>query len=378
MKKRIVVNKTRFRGVPKGITPEAFESILDRNKLTALEKNKIKAEHSPVVSILNKNKRKKMARRKKNKEVPGKRTTFAKRPPNEYLTSLANKVTRMPFPEKGNFNAGLVAMPGGGYVCVYRPHEHAFVACFLKSDLSVVPDSYFPFSITNCADPRLIWTSQKKLLMVYSSTEEVGIRNECIRGAFIMDLNESRSFIDPIPFRVSPFDLKQRQKNWMPFLYEGEVHLISSVCPHAVWHLKLDAKLPVCEKLYETKWDHPWMFDEFLRGNTNIVKLDDGNYLGTFHTASWYDRRCFYDNGAYVFEGKPPFRVLRCANRSYLKAEDAIEPHFRKHDLIVCTFPCGMVREGNKLLISYGDNDSVTKIMETTTEDMLALTLPVY
>jgi len=368
MKNKIVENK-RFRGAPKGLTPEAFKTVLKKYQID---------RQKPVVSILNTNKRKKMARRVKRPEMPGKKTTFSKRPPNEYLTSLCENPTRMPFPEKGNFNAGLASLPTGGYVCVYRPNEYAFIGCKLKNDLSVVANSYFKFSMSNCADPRLIWLPDNRLLMTYSSTEEVGIRNECIRGTFIMDLNKSSEFIDGKPFRISPFDLKQRQKNWMPFLYENKVHLVSSVCPHVIWKLEFDGDTPHCEKLYETKWDNPWMYREFLRGNTNVVRLNDGNYLSTFHTATWYDKRCFYDNGAYVFEGKPPFRVLRCANRTYLMAEDAVEPHFRKRDLIVCTFPCGMVLEGNKLLISYGDNDSVTKIMETTVEKMIDLTLPVY
>jgi predicted GH43/DUF377 family glycosyl hydrolase len=120
------------------------------------------------------------------------------------------------------------------------------------------------------------------------------------------------------------------------------------------------------------------MYKEFLRGNTNIVQLNDGNFLGTFHTAVWFNQRCFYDNGAYLFEGKPPFKVLKCANRTYLKAEDATEPHFRKGDILVCNFPVGLVKQDDKLLISYGDNDSVVKIMETTVSKMLNLMLDVY
>ena len=300
-----------------------------------------------------------------------------KRPPNTFLTSLATDVTKIKLPERGSFNAGLVKFPNKNeYIMVYRPDEYRFIACVLNEDLNVI-SKYSSFQITNCADPRVIWTPDNKLLMVYSSVDE-SISRECIRGCIIMDLNVSEEFIDNNkPFRISP-PSNERHKNWMPFVHEEKIYLIASVCPHVIYELKLDLPNCVCIKVAETKWINPWMFKEFLRGNTNPVRLDDGNYLSTFHTATWHEGRCFYDNGAYIFEGKLPFRVLKCANCTYLKAEDATEPHFRKVHLIVCTFPVGMVKEDEKLLISYGDNDSCVKIMKTTVEEMKNLMLDVY
>jgi predicted GH43/DUF377 family glycosyl hydrolase len=303
--------------------------------------------------------------------------TIVKRPDNKFLTTLAKNVKRMNLPERGSFNAGLVKFPNKNeYILVYRPDEFRFIACVLDEQLEIISE-YCAFQVTNCADPRVIWTPDNKLLMVYSSVDE-DISRECIRGSIIMDLNVSEKFLDNSkPFRISPIS-DQRHKNWMPFVHEEKIFLIASVCPHVIYELKLNLPNCICTKVAETKWLNPWMFKEFLRGNTNPVQLEDGNYLSTFHTATWYNGRCFYDNGAYIFEGKFPFRVLKCANRTYLKAEDAVEPHFRKGNIIVCTFPVGMVREGDKLLISYGDNDSCVKIMETTVEDMISLMLDVY
>jgi predicted GH43/DUF377 family glycosyl hydrolase len=300
------------------------------------------------------------------------------RPDNPFLTSLLQKTTKIILPEKGSFNAGLVAMPDStDYICVYRPDEYSFIGCILGSNLQVKKDSFFKFNITNCADPRLIWLPNKQLLMVYSSTEEVGLKYECIRGNIIMDLNQSNNFISNASFRISPQD-GTRHKNWMPFMYDDEIYLVATVCPHIIYKLNINGAEVQCQKVYETPWINPWMYKEFLRGNTNIVQLNDGNFLGTFHTAVWFNQRCFYDNGAYLFEGKPPFKVLKCANRTYLKAEDATEPHFRKGDILVCNFPVGLVKQDDKLLISYGDNDSVVKIMETTVSKMLNLMLDVY
>lgn len=306
------------------------------------------------------------------------KTALPQRPHSQYLTSINKKVTKILLPEAGSFNAGLATMPNTDkYICVYRPNEYSFIGCFLDNRFKVEKNSFFKFSMGNCADPRLIWLPDGRLLMVYSSTNETGLRHECIRGCIVMDLNKSTSFIDGKTFRISPESVTTRQKNWMPFLHDNNIYLTASVCPHIVYGLTLNDQISA-EQKFETDWFHPWIYKDFLRGNTNIVQLDDGNYLGTFHTAVWRGARCYYDNGCYMFEGKPPFKVIKCANRTYLPAEEASQAHFRKKNLIVCNFPVGMVKENDRLLISYGDNDSIVKIMETTVQDMLNTMLDTY
>jgi predicted GH43/DUF377 family glycosyl hydrolase len=315
---------------------------------------------------------------KKPLKTQGVTHQFIPRPDSKYLVNLADNVKRIEFPEKGSFNPGLVKLPNSkDYIMVYRPDEYGFVGCKLDENLNPYSDSYFKFNVTNCADPRIIWTNDNKLLMVYSSTTGVGLNLECIRGSIIMDLNKSDSFINTEHFRISPEELNSRQKNWIPFLFNEEIYLIASICPHIIY--KFDLATKKCTKISEEKWFHPWIYPElFLRGNTNPVLMEDGNFLSTFHTATWYGKTCYYDNGCYVFEGKFPFKILRCSNRTYLPAEGAIEPHFRNLGRIACTFPVGMVLENNDLLISYGDNDSVVKIMRVDLNKMLSLTLDIF
>ena len=304
---------------------------------------------------------------------------MVQRPETKLLTNLATNVTRIQMPEKGSFNPGLVKMPHNDkYVMVYRPDEHRFTACILDRHLRPDAKSYFTFGIRNCADPRLVWLPNNKLLMVYSSTTKVGLNYECIRGSIIMDLNKSEGFINDEPFRISP-EMEIRQKNWMPFVHDDKIYLIASILPHIIYEMTFNGDEVICEQKFETKWLNPWFFPkDFLRGNTNPVRLESGNYLGTFHTAVWSGPTCYYDNGCYLFEGKPPFKVIKCANKTYLPAEGAIEPHFRNGGRIACTFPVGMVREDNDLLISYGDNDSVVKVMRTTVDEMDSLMLELY
>jgi len=368
MNEKIIVNNNKRNNIPtilKGITPEQIKSINQRQGKT----------FSYPKAVQN------MASHKKRPKTPGIAPPPPVRPNQKYLTSLLEDPILIDLPELGSFNAGIVSFPGRDeYIMVYRPDEYSFIACILNKEFEVKKNSYFKFSITNCADPRIIWTPDKKLLMIYSSTDEVGLRYECIRGAIIMDLAISDEFINAKPFRVSPKELTDRQKNWTPFVYKNKIYLVASICPHVIYELiLLDNNDVHCEKRFETEWLNPWFYQEFLRGNTNPVLMADGNFLGTFHTAVKLGKSMhYYDNGCYVFEGKPPFRVLKCANQTYLPAEAATERHFRKRELIKVDFPVGMIIEGERLLISYGDNDSIVKIMETTVEKMLALTVDVY
>ena len=190
-----------------------------------------------------------------------------------------------------------------------------------------------------------------------------------------MEDKESGVFVDRPAFRISPINLEGRQKNWMPFTYNNKIHLIAHVNPHVIYELNDNN---VCKKLYETKWKNPWMIKESLRGSTNAIRLDDGNYLSTFHTSMSHRGKLYYDNGCYIFSGKPPFNVLKCANRTYLPAEAACEKHFRKANDIVCNFPVGMIVEDNKVIISYGDNDTLVKIVEYKLEDLIKTMVDIY
>lgn len=369
--KRIILNQNQrhFNGgtppILRGITPKQIKSITEKRG------NKVQAQ-----TVGNP-----MARKVKRKQkAHGVKPPPPPRPTSKYLTTLVTEdnIKRIDVPEQGSFNAGLIPFDDG-YILTYRPDEHGFKAVLLDGDMNIDKKTYFKFNITNCADPRLVW-DDKKLIMVYSSTEEVGLREECIRGSIIMDRSQSDSFINSKPFNISLPHTRGRQKNWTPFEFENKIYLVASICPHVIYELEVfDETNVLCKKKWETNWHHPWFYKEFLRGNTNAVRLEDGNYLGTFHTAVKLGSHMhFYDNGCYLFEGKPPFRVLKCSNRTYLRAEDAVSTHYRKRNLITVCFPVGMVRKGEKIFISYGDNDSEVKILETSVKEMMDLMVDVY
>ena len=69
---------------------------------------------------------------------------------------------------------------------------------------------------------------------------------------------------------------------------------------------------------------------------------------------------------------------MKCGNRTFLPAEAAVEPPFRKAGIIRCIFPVGMVRSGERILISYGDSDSCVKILDTRVSELMTTMVDVY
>ena len=285
--------------------------------------------------------------------------------PSGLLTTVPCSVTRLNLPERGSFNAAILQLPDR-MLCVYRPDEHRFVACFLDERYEIMGNSYYLLPLQAVADPRLIVTPDNKVLLTYSTYKT--IHDEHIAGNYLMDLDKGMDMNLGPRMRISPTSLRNRQKNWMPFVHGGKIYFIANVAPHDIYEFQPGAE---AFQKYRTSWRHAWFNQQSLRGNTNPVRIANGNFLSTFHTASYQGGVIHYDNGCYLFSGEPPFAPIWCGRRTYLPADAAVEPHVRKRNQIVCTFPCGMVVDGDKLKISYGDNDSCVKIMETTVTDMM-------
>lgn len=288
------------------------------------------------------------------------------RPDGKFLTRVGGKICKLKLPERGSFNGSIIEV-GEKYLLIYRPHEFVFKGCFLTQDYQVINGKFFSFDLHTVADPRLIKTVDNRVLLSYASFEN---NHDYIAANYIMDLNISEEIILSETFRVSPEDLEARQKNWMPFVFEDKTYFISSVCPHEIYEFNADIGKSASKK-YVTDWKHSWPIRKTLRGNTNAVCLPDGNFLTVFHTAMTKAGVVYYDNGAYIFEGKPPFKVLKCSKKTILPADFAGETHYRKAQEIICIFPMSLVLKQDRLIISYGDNDSAVKIIETTLSDVI-------
>lgn len=339
--------------------------IINRLKRSSVKQDKIKK------NISHRNQTKSKIIKQENSRPNYKQAIqLSTRIKKDYLSSIIGQKTRLNLREKGSFNGSILPITKEKFLCVYRNTEENFTSCFINRNFIVDPISYNKMNFNNVGvtDPRLIKTSDNKVLMSYSRHFENG--QEAIAANIIMDLNESTSKIKiNQTLRISPAKLTDRQKNWIPFVYENDVYFIATICPHQIYKIDLTGSKEA-ELVYHETWKHTWFNTNSLRGSTNPVLLKDGNYLSTFHTTTQIKHTSFYDNGFYIFEGKPPFKPLYCGFRTFLRAEDAIEPWYRKHNQILCPFPVAMVIEDKNVIISYGDNDSCVKILETNLDNI--------
>jgi len=290
------------------------------------------------------------------------------RPNPILLTRLVGHNIKLKLPD-GSFNGSIVRLKDK-YLLVYRPNEYVFDAVFLDLNFNVMPDTIRRLNLNgDVADPRLIITPSNKVMVSYSRFN-LGFNHEIICGSYIMDLNISEEILEYEHFRISPVELFDRQKNWMPFVHEKNVFFISDVNPHRVY--QFDESTKKSQLVYENSFRHAWFNRHQIRGNTNCLRVDENHYLSIFHTAQKLGDCSYYDNGAYLFEATPPFKPVMFCNRTIMPAEFAMEPHFRKSGEIMCVFPMSLHKEGDEIIISYGDNDSAVRIFKTNLNEIIS------
>jgi predicted GH43/DUF377 family glycosyl hydrolase len=254
------------------------------------------------------------------------------------------------------------------YICAYRENEENIYLCRLDYKFDIIPLSLFSLDLYHSADPRLIWTKDNELLMIYSFYEEK-MESEHILGRVVLD--SANKYLINKPFRISPRNLNSRQKNWVPFIHNNNIYFIGEIKPHTIYKMN-DLADEKTELVYAVDWESKWFNSSHMRGSTPPVLFNNDTFLSTFHTVETHGNVHFYDNGFYLFKSTPPFNVIKCAYKTFLPAESACEPYFRKHEHIVCPFPIGMVVEEENLHISYGDNDSSIKILSTTINEAMS------
>lgn len=157
---------------------------------------------------------------------------------------------------------------------------------------------------------------------------------------------------------------KKREKNWVPFEFQGKLLLAYSISPHDIFEW-----LPGTGKCQSHSWSHgsiDWDWGE-LRGGTPALKVGD-EYLGFFHSAKWMESVqslqshgkavAHYFMGAYTFSSKPPFRVTKISPEPILAPGFYTGRHYKPYwGSIKAIFPCGFIFDDNFFWVTYGKQD---------------------
>jgi predicted GH43/DUF377 family glycosyl hydrolase len=309
-----------------------------------------------------------------------------------FLKNIRLRSNNIELPMYNSFNCAIVKdIKTDGYIIAFRVSDYKdepdflmipdiktskIAVCRLNSELKYIPDTLFTLTEDYIIDPRLVWVDKK----LFISVAKINTGIDYIVGSFILDYNRSNNFTDLNFFRVSPETYKSRQKNWIPFYDNKKLYFIVSINPHVICEYDLKTNKLSDEK-FKSDWNPNWIYDEkFFRGNTPPIKLNDNTYLNTFHTVFFDGGYAYYDNGFYVFESNPPFKPKMITSKSSFLSGESAERWFCGWDnypfstnnnyKIYCTFPLGMVQVGDKVIITYGDSDSLIKYCEIAINDI--------
>jgi hypothetical protein len=199
------------------------------------------------------------------------------------------------------------------------------------------------------------------------SAEPAGYRLVQLRQV-LMPENVPSALILPADIDIRrPF----REKNWVPFIYEDNIHFIYSMNPPVVFRTvadRIDADVDggirteaVSAGTNMTRWRYGVM-----RGGTPaIYDADIGGYVAFFHshdthqvnTSTGDQDVLFYFMGFCVFAARPPFSIQLISKAPLMGPgfynESAPEAHFLR-----VIWPAGLiVQPSGDFVVSYGRDD---------------------
>lgn len=212
-------------------------------------------------------------------------------------------------------------------------------------------------------DARLIKVSGK-FYLVYSNNQEEFLTE---RG-FRMYISELKK--DDTGFSIVHTDSilsfegeneQRREKNWVPFDYQGNLMLAYSLLPHRIFYSERGTTHAFSFSL--SKSDINWNYGE-LRGGTPAL-LDGDEYLSFFHSSknmstvhSQGEEMPHYFMGAYTFSQHPPFEITKISPEPIVcygfYEGRKYKPYWKPVRVV---FPCGYIMNEHYIYISYGRQD---------------------
>ncbi len=217
-----------------------------------------------------------------------------------------------------------------------------------------------PSTFSQNQDPRLI-VIDEKLYILYSNfitIEDIGPRRMFI--AQVQNAGE-RFFIDS-PLCLHPFEgwSKRWEKNWAPFIHDGELFLAYSIVPHRIFKPSLQSG--TCQTVSSPLSAIDWQWGE-LRGGTPALLIGD-EYISFFHSSkamatqqSGGKNIQHYFMGAYTFSAQPPFQITRMSAEPIVGKNFYNGPSYTTWKPLRVVFPMGCVMDENFIWVTYGRQD---------------------
>ena len=150
----------------------------------------------------------------------------------------------------------------------------------------------------NCAtasaeDLRMISSTDDQHLLAVANIAD----HACTAKQWLLTYNKDLKLLSSVKLLADFAPPNSFEKNWMPFFYNGSLHMVYSVDPHIV--MQVDSNSGTCTTLASTSCQRA--HDMFLRGGALWPHPYKGYYFGVVHSA------VPYRSAIYAFDAHPPF-----------------------------------------------------------------------
>ena len=252
----------------------------------------------------------------------------------------------------GVLNSIVVQTPGNNILFVDYPHPTDFPC----------PESY--------EDPRSL-IFQNELLLIVNNAQHEQCRRTMTALFIPLDEHEDLECLSLLtPRRILPLNYEKSrpvEKNWMPFVRDGELYFVYSMNPHLVLHC--DTHTGQCVEAATTRYaeeDVP----RYLRGGTPCLLL--GSYYLTMGHARHVIAgvKFVYTSVLYLFSSDPPFTIMAISPEFFIDEDFEIH-HFQQ----IIQFVAGLVwdKKEDRVYISYGVADCKSKLFSLPLGSLLSI-----
>lgn len=227
---------------------------------------------------------------------------------------------------------------------------------------------------SSAIDVRL-FNADKKTYMVYSDKV-----SSSKRDMFIADVifNKDELQIDKVRALKYLQGGYKDEKNWTPFVYKNDIYFIYKTHPFIILHWAPETNEITEAFEHKESFEEQWGLGEIHGGTPAIYVKDLDAYLTFFHSSVPYREQSqsnakvhsallrIYYVGAFIFQAEPPFKLLAYTQMP-LSSKDFYKERDVNHHII---FPCGLIEEEDRFLISAGINQIKTEVFSVQKKDL--------
>lgn len=153
---------------------------------------------------------------------------------------------------------------------------------------------------------------------------------------------------------------KKIEKNWIWFMdIEENLKFIYTMDPMVVIEPDPALSSARVQAEYKTNTKLGWKYGQ-VRGSTPPIMVEQGR-LAFFHSAlPWKQERRHYVMGAVLFDPAPPHKIFKISADPILRGYPN-DPNLKIHH--ACVFPGGVMKRGDKFIVTLGVNDDHSMIV---------------